>query len=1198
MQKIGTVSFHMENDRLNLYIAYNTDDLSITRIDMFDDPQKYDTLNTFNCTASYYKEGAEYYYGDDSLIQKVLKLMNKVIVMPGERKTDVDIIDGVVVMTSTKQFTEKNGTSDNTYIFKQVLKDGDVTEEIYISPTIELRFSQISNNTSSAVKPLTFGVYEKYGDDVLSVSQSVSYSSAEYYTEEELKLRYPGKLDHLYTYDSIVCGSLEEAIIRLQELRDSNTPRIAVDIESTGLEVGMFGPDCITGVVISFTETQSTYYPFRQEGCEYNLPIWFMSEILDAYNAKGKTRKSCTFNGKMEIKSFWKERPPFLRFSEYAQKWKTSLYESKFSNDESTYQPNDFEKNFVEHNKYAQLWLTNPEKVNLDGDLMTVYSNDDGLHTSIKLDQRRGRGIHALKTISEKITGKFWLELDLIFKGEIKFNVLPKNLIRLYACPDTMNTIRVCRVLEEQFPKGEMKVLELENKLNYVKSENEFFGLPMDAKELDLLIAEDTYIKDLLEKMFREIHHTSKNIRSNAVKADIFYNRLKAKVLLRTTTGAPSASNAALKSILDSGVIPKDEVKAKKVKTPDITVFIKPDGGVCTYDKLTQDEKNTVEDEKKLKDDKKTIKVHTVIKGSKLDSNRYPSLIILDEFNKICKELGALTRLRNKSFSNRFQFYIISDGADSDRQTSDAHQFSDTMKKCVIADSSHHHLISCDYKQLELRVLSFLAGEKELTKLMFDPSVDIHRAIIQRITGTPMWMISNEQRKKQKQVNFGVVYGMTEYGLVRRLFGVRYTPEQLVQSIQMIMDFYNGLPHIKAFKAESEAMVLEDGKVETAFGFIRYFDYVKDPNTSKKMISKALKAGNNTRVQGFGATMMKLSECLYRDYIHEKGWDELVECDGLMLPKVRMMLSIHDEVLISAHDSIPIEEIIEMCKVCQELPIKDGPPFFAAPAFVGSWYDGKKDEYEIPIQFRDKIIEAYNKDGTHLLHYDTYLKDLDNFREHELTDWMDDLISEYKTEEEVVAHVRHPDLTHVLISGYIKSEDNIDDHLERIKVAVHRYMSGHNVEYVEKEDEKAEEASYIDETGNLGEYIYFNEDGEQITEYVDKDTEEELTAEVDDPNSAIDESLVAERHLEPEYAYYGLCECMIDVNSFYRMPWRNDVHNAIIKVAKENPGDYKLVYIYGKGLAPVGYNVAYCPEEFNTAIKVACLKYGGDENAS
>lgn len=1191
MQKIGLAIFKSSTDSMNAYIAYYTDDLLITRIDLYDDYEKYDVLNTEHCFSAYYKDRNEYYLGDDAYVQRVIKLMSKISIMPGERKQTVDVVDGAAVIELTKTFTEKNGNSEDTYIFRQVLIDGELTEESYISPDIEIKFGKITTSVDLAVKPVNFVLYEAYGD-TLDFNTSVSYSSAEYYTEEELKLRYPGKLDHLYTYDSVVCSSLQQAIERLEELKNSNTPRIAIDIESTGLDVCMFGPDCITGVVISFTEEQSTYYPFRQEGCDYNLPIWFMSQLLDVYNSKAVSRKSCTFNGKMEIESFWKERPAFIRYSDYAQQWNSTLYDSVF-NEDSIYVPNDFEKQYVSNNKYAQQWLKDPKSVN-DGRLMTVFTNDDGLHTSIKLDQRRGKGIHKLKTISEKLTNKFWLELDIIFKGQIRFNVLPSNLIRLYACPDTMNTIRVCRMLEEQFPTDEFKVLDLEDQVNYIKAENEFYGLPMDSNKLNTLILEDSYAKDLLERRFREIHRTSKNIRSNPVKADIFYNRLKAPVMLRTKTGAPSASNAALQAILNDGVIPKEVVAEKKDKTPDIAIFTKRDGSVCTYDKLSEEEKAELESYKvnKVKEKDRSIKTRVLIPGKKLDANKYPSLVILSEFNKICKELGALTRLKKKSYNDRFTFYIISDGADSDRQTSDAHQFSDTMKKCVVADSKHHNLISCDYKQVELRILAFLAGEKELMKLQSDPEIDVHRATTHVIEGTPIHLISAEERKKKKAVNFGVVYGMTEYGLVKRLFGIKHTKAELLEAMQMILDFYNGLPGIKAFKKESEEMVMSKGYVETAFGFRRYFNIVKDPSATEKDIDKAKKAANNTRVQGFGATLLKQAEVFYGQYIREKHWDDLIDCDGVMLPKVRMMLSIHDEVLISSHESIPIEEIIEMCKVCQEIPVKGAPPFFAAPAFVSCWYDGKDDAYEIPITFRDKLLEEWKENGKHLLHYDTYLEDLNNYRKSVLTEWMDGLIEKYKTAEEVIAHVTHPDLTHVLISSYIKEEDKISDHMERIEVAVHRYMEGRSID-LSKEEAVIEDYNdgYLSEEDDLGKFIYFNDDGEQIVEYLDDDTREEFEVDdEDDMNTLITTTNEIEKRLDTEYACYLLSECLIDITAFYTEPYKEDIHNAICDVAAKNPGNYELTYVFGRSVAKVGYKVAYVPDEFNFAIKAAYLR--------
>lgn len=1190
MQKIGLVEFSLETDSLNAYIAWYTDDLATTRFDLYEDYEKYDILNTENCIGAYYRDSNEYYFGNDVYLQKVLKLLNKISVTPGKRDQTVDVIDGFVTIEIIKEFEERNGTETQKFMFKQTLVDGDLISEEYVSPTLTIKFGRISNSTDLAIKPINFALYDSY-DEGVNFKSAASYSSAEYYTEDELRLRYPNKLDHLYNYDMVVVGSLREAHIRLKELEDSRTDRIAIDIESTGLGMCAFGPDCITGVVISFTETQSTFYPFRQEGCEYNLPIWFIYEILDKYNERGANIKSCTFNGKMEIESFWKEHPAYIKYSEYSSKWSSDLYSSRMEGMEEVYECTEWDIDYVKNNKNAIEWKNGVIPPSLRK--LTVFTNDDGLHTSIKVDQRRGRGIHKLKSIVERITGLFYLELDLIFKGDIRFNVLPKNLIRLYACPDTMNTIRVCRELEEQMPSSEMGVLELEDELNYVKSENEFFGLPMDTKTLESLIVEDTYIKSLLERRFREIHHTSKNIRSNPVKADIFYNRLKAKPLIFTKTGAPSASNAALLAILRDGLLTDEEINGKDKTTPDIAIFTKPDKTVVTYDKLNELEKEIVfnEDSDNVKNDLRKIKKRVIIKGKKLAENKYPSLLILEAFNKACKELGALERLKKKSYNGRFNFYIISDGADSDRQTSDAHQFSDTMKRCACSDSKRHKLISCDYKQVELRVLAFVAGEKELIEIMKDPRIDVHRAIAYRITGTEMYLISAEMRGANKVVNFGVVYGMSEFGLAPKINGgKKVTKEDLLTAMEMILKFYNGLPGVKAYKAESERMVTEEYKAETAFGFIRYFNNLKDPSVTRSEINKAKKAGNNTRIQGFAATYLKKAECLYRQYILEKGWDTLVDCDGVMLPMVRLMLSIHDEVLISSYDGLAIEEVIKMCKVCQEIPVKGAPPFFAAPAFVNNWLDGKNDAYEIPIPFRDKILEDYDKGITGLLNYDTYLKDLNNFRTGELKDYMDDLIRKYKTVDEVTAHVKHPDLTHVLISGYVKDTSVITDHMERIRTAVERYMSGSGNDIAIEIEDNESFSSYMSEEEELGQFISLDQNGEQIVEYTDDDTRNDFEEDADDERTLINLHPEFAQPLLEEYTFYGASDCMIDITKFYRDTSKENIHNAIIDVAEKNRGSYELVYLFGKSMVKVGYKVGYVPDEFNNAIKTTYLK--------
>lgn len=1154
MQKSGTVHIQGRFDTDTLFCVWLTDDVKYERIDLYESIEDVDIVNTSKCLSSYYRDTKEYYFKDEALIRIFNKTIRKCKNIPAQAAQTFDMSGGNIILNSVKD--DKNGN-----VYSVTIVNGNIAEEIFQTVDCVIKIESVNMAMNYEKPPINFVNYTMYGGDEFVVDDMYSYSGLDYYTLDQLKVMYPGKLDHIETYDYVVVDSLETAFERLQQFIDSKEEYVAVDIESTGLGVQMFGPDCITGVVLSFNEVQSTYYPFRQEGFKYNLPIWFMSEIAAAVNNKPPNVKVCTYNGKMEIESFWKERPYWLKYSEYAMtKWKYELYETRMVSVSEEYTPTEKEITLASHSRFAKEFM-DTGTINTS---ISIRSDVDGFHISVKLDQRRGRGIHTLKTNATNITGLFWLELDLIFKGDIKFNVLPPDLVRYYACPDTCNTIRVCKVLEKKVPPCEVQVLNIEHELTYSKANNEFFGMRTDVEKRDALLEEKEYECDILEKRFKEIHKTSKNIRSNAVKVDIFYNRLKAPVLIRTKNGGPSASNAALKAILEDGTIPESKLPDKSKWPPDI------------MDKARE---------------------HVLIEGRKLISNRYPSLILLQSYNKARKELGAFKRIKKRSYRDRVYFYIMSDGADSDRQTSDAHQYSDAMKSIILSDSPDHYLISCDYSQVELRVLAYVYGEQELIDMQFNPNIDIHRAIIQRITGKEMWDISAEERKERKSTNFGVVYGMTEYGLVKRDCGPKYTKEQLLERRQAIMDFYNGLPKVKYGTEESKRLVMRDGYIQTKFGFRRFFPKVKDPAVTEGELSKIFKAANNTRIQGFAATLMKIAECNYASYIHEKGWDEVVDCDGVMLPKVRVMLSIHDEVLISTHKSVPIEEIIEMCKACQEISIKGSAPYFASPAFVDNWYLGKDPAYEIPIEFRDEIIEKYHK-GISVLHMDTYLEDLNNFRNRRLINYLEGLYEKYKTAENMAKNCKDPDLTHVMISVYLPKnmKDKKDNHRECILKSIESYLEqrdeilagaeykvvGRIISDVQDNDTE-EKATYMDDSVNINEYISYTDDGELIVEYDDDVVQDEL--EEDDESSIIDIRPEFVKKLEAEYAFYAMSQCFVDLTEYYSSSIGEKLHQALYKIAKENPGAYDVFYLINKSMVNAGYTIGYVPGVINDKFR-------------
>lgn len=1094
MQKFGTVYLKKENTTLNLVWH---EAVGYERLDVVDDLETYDIIDTSNCEAAYFHKTKELYYGDVSIIKAIFTARTVASNFHAKRTSDFKVENGVVYMTEAK---DDDATGCH---WKRVMQNGTVAYELYETDVAKVEITNVSQNADIVVAPINLNEYVAYG--VVDELDTASESEVEYYSLDYLKAKYP--IDHIEDNDFLVVSSMEEAVYRLQRFKDASTKVKAIDIETTGTSTGMFGDDVITGISLSYDEHESTYYPFRQEKCEFNLPISFLADILDVVNNQPKDVVIIAYNGKFEIEGIWKESKYYVGYSEYAKKWDVMCSEHGL---EDTYLRIDADPFFASI-------ICNP-----------VFKQ---------------RGIHTLKAEAQRADGKFYLELEHIFKDKknIRFNVLPPEIIRYYACPDTPNTIKVYKRLIAMIPARSMGIFELENKMIYVTAENEFYGMRTKKQMLIDLIASEEYAVDTLGNFFRSIHKTNKNINSPDVRRDIFYNKLRCPVEVRTKKGLPSTSNIALQRIVELGAL--RDTAGKQVPKPILG--------------LNND---------------------VLVTGEELITNRYPSLVVLEKYAKAQKQLGAYKRIQRTSLKDRVMFYMNQYGAATGRRTSDAHQYSDGMKKLIVADSEDHYLWSADFKQIELRLLAYLAGQEDLIEKESNPDVDVHRAITSIITGQPVWAISAEERKRRKSTNFGVVYMMSAYGLAKRNAGPAYTNDDYIAALTSINDFYAGLPKINQFVVNNEKQVREKGYMETKFGRRREFKEILDPSYPESKKKSMVRAANNMPVQGFGADLLKIVELNLRDYIHKKGWDEKVDCRGVMLPKVRLMLSIHDEVLVSTHKSIPIAEIITMFKECMELRVKGAPPFFAAPAMVNSWYDGKLDKYELDLRFRDQIVEAYAKDKTELIHAETYLEDLTNFRSKRLNDYMEDLIAKHHTPEEVANHVRHDELTHTLISIYIKKEDHLS-HMESILEATKRYMEERasrgvvrKVE-VESEERKDEESLTFEE---LEEYVTFDENGEVILPEEEEEDADDL--------STVTEKSFFYTPVERARALYSLNQVLIDLNEFKKGDEKlAKIYDELSKLFVVG-GPYAVLLMVNGEIKPVGCYMGYMPQEIDKVI--------------
>jgi DNA polymerase I-like protein with 3'-5' exonuclease and polymerase domains len=1077
MLKTGEVIFTSSNEKH--YVVWYSDNSSNERIDIVKDLESYTGVDTSEYDASYIRGvNFEKCYGDRNLIAGIQKIKMESSLLHVSEKKDVRVDNGQFIMTITKE------NPDAGILYKMELIAGKISYEHYETSLGRVVLDDIQDVAYiSSDRPINWEDYEDINDiSTLSRSKTVKSEQAEYYSYDELLRKYP-QVSHVIdpSNDYVVVQSYEEAVERLRIWIDSKVQLKSYDIESFDKSWGPTSTNRITGVFLGYGTKWSTYFPFRQQNFDYNLPIEFLQTIFNAINNQPKCPEVILLahNVKFEIEGFYQEYRDFVRC------------------DVDTY-------------------------------LLGVLVNP-----IIK------KGSHTLKNLTAIVDSKFYLTLEQIFIGPVKFNVLPPEIVKLYGCPDATSPAKIYPYLMEKLPKDERFVESLEMGLPVIKAMNEFYGIRMDQQRLVKLIENEEYKVELLSDMFKKIHHTSRNINSNDVLSDILYNKLRCKVEVRTNKGAPSTSKFAIDRIVDTGYreIDKD--------TPIPKDILDKDGNV-------------------------------IISGESLAKNKYPSLIIYQTYKKCQKELGALNRLMNHSVDGYFKFYINQVGAGSNRQTSDAHQFSDTMKSCALADSPHHGLVSCDWKQVELRILAGLAGQKDLMELEADADVDIHRAILSIIQKKPMYLISEEDRKKGKSVNFGVVYMMTEYGLARRDFGPAYTKANLAEERKKITDFFNGLPYIKAYLKGNEEFLRKNGYIKTAFNYYRYFPELLDPTYDEKAAQSLIRSGNNTPVQGTGAQMLKMVETNVWNYIRSKGWEKEKEYDGKMLPMVRMILPIHDEILLSYDKSIPKEEIITMFKECMELDIKDMPPFYAAPAFIDNWYQGKDSAYEVDIPFRDKIVEEYKK-GNYLLQGKDYLEVLQEYRNGEIREYMEDLIRKYKTVDEVAKHVTHDSLTHTLIETMLTKKDRKKlTHLERIREAVKRYMdnleSNGQLEVVLSK-EVDDTTAYMDTDEWAATYTHIDSNGDLIVE-------EENEEEPDDIGTITELLPVEERTVSECHCLYLMNECLIDLTELDWSTEAETVNQEIQKLTKPD-GYYNIVYVVGKRTIKTRLKINYVENEIN-----------------
>ena len=214
------------------------------------------------------------------------------------------------------------------------------------------------------------------------------------------------------------------------------------------------------------------------------------------------------------------------------------------------------------------------------------------------------------------------------------------------------------------------------------------------------------------------------------------------------------------------------------------------------------------------------------------------------------------------------------------------------IRKAFIAEKNNI-LISADYNQIEMRILADMADVKELKKA-FKNNQDIHALTASQVFGVPIDKVNEDFRRKAKAINFGIIYGITQYGLAKQI-SVSHQ-----EALDFINSYFKKFPEIKEYMNSTIKTCRQQGYVSNIFGRRIHFRGINDKNFSVRSFQE--RAAINAPIQGSAADIIRLA---------------MIKIDNILENKknfkAKMLLQIHDELIFECFkkDEIQIKEIIK-----------------------------------------------------------------------------------------------------------------------------------------------------------------------------------------------------------------------------------------------------------------------------------------------
>lgn len=444
-------------------------------------------------------------------------------------------------------------------------------------------------------------------------------------------------------------------------------------------------------------------------------------------------------------------------------------------------------------------------------------------------------------------------------KNQLTFDKIEIEKAAEYAAEDADVTMKLHQVLWENLAKEPELVKlfdEIEMPLVSVLSRIERNGVLIDPQKL---LAQSAEIEKRLQQVEQLVHTEagqSFNLASTKQLQEILFEKLGLPILKKTPKGAPSTNEEVLDELAQQGhIVPKllmEHRGLSKLKS--------------TYtDKLPQ------------LINKKTGRVHT-------------------SYNQAVTATGRLSSsdpnlqnipIRNEEGRRIRQAFIAREG---------------------------YKIVAADYSQIELRIMAHLSNDEGMIKA-FAEGKDIHRATASEIFGVSLDEVTSEQRRSAKAINFGLIYGMSAFGLSNQL-GIGRAEAQKYMDL-----YFQRYPAVKHFMTDIREVAAEKGYVETLFGRRLYLPDIKSSNAILRKAAE--RVAINAPMQGTAADIIKVAMI---------GIDKAVRNND----EITMIMQVHDELVFEVKAD-KIEHYSQLIKAEMEKAIELNVPLIAEVGVGDNW---------------------------------------------------------------------------------------------------------------------------------------------------------------------------------------------------------------------------------------------------------------------